>query len=94
MGLFENNPRSTLETLILLLVCCAWTPWVLFPSFPQEALALALSGPVLLLAVGKNLPPEWSVVMRPVALDSGLLYGTSLVSFSTIELSQEFTVNP
>lgn len=83
----EANLRSVLETSILLLVCCVWTPLVLLPRFPQEAAALAGSGFGLtaLFYLGKRgeLPARWQEeIVRPTSIDSGLLYGTSLVSMS------------
>ncbi|KAH9258056.1 hypothetical protein BASA81_003619 [Batrachochytrium salamandrivorans] len=83
----EANLRSVLETSILLFVCCVWTPLVLFPKLPQEAVALASSGFGLtaLFYLGKRgeLPAKWKEeIVRPTSIDSGLLYGTSLVSMS------------
>lgn len=82
----DQKIRSFCETIILLWACCSWAPQQLSSGgFPLEAWALSLSGwcgVVALYVVRRGvLPKEWIRSTRK-CLDSGLLYGTSLVAMS------------
>ena len=82
----DQKIRSFCETLILLWACCSWAPQRLsLGGFTLEAWALSLSGWLgvgVLYAVRKGvLPDDWKNMTRK-CLDSGLLYGTSLVAMS------------
>jgi len=89
----DQKIRSLCETLILLWACCSWAPQKLAlgrslangQPFELEAWALSLTGWVgvfaLYVARREVLPFEWRDVTRK-CLDSGLLYGTSLVAMS------------